>query len=417
MASTALDILHTFTTCFTSCFPTSSNPTSLRINGRSLKTLRLLGEGGFSYVYLVQEASTSSLFAVKKIRCPFGEESVSLALREVEAYKLFSDCKNIIHSIDYSVESDRSDSGAKTVYILLPYYRKGNLQDVINANLVNGTRVDERQVMHWALGVLRALDRMHHHGLPRTDSSVHNVNKARQVRLQAGGELDRAAADAADAAADEADAQRRHHSDGEEDQQPLMPSSGGIALLSNDPSAPKSYAHRDIKPANIMLDDGEPLATSILMDLGSLAPSPIHISSRSLALQVQDTAAEHSTLPYRAPELFDVKTGSAIDTKVDLWSLGCTLFAVLIGKSPFEMRSEEMGGSLNVCIEGGDWRWPDQDMKAKRGKTGVVAAPSDMWPSVGVRAVVERCLVVEPADRADVTEALNMVTEWLRPGP
>ena len=73
-------------------------------------------------------------------------------------------------------------------------------------------------------------------------------------------------------------------------------------------------------------DDGQ---TPILMDLGSLAPSPIAITSRSLALAVQDTAAEHSTMPYRAPELFDVKTGSIIDTKVDIWSLGCTLYACL----------------------------------------------------------------------------------------
>lgn len=52
--------------------------------------LRLLGEGGFSYVYLVQDTTTSELFALKKIRCPFGEESVSQALKEVEAYTLFT---------------------------------------------------------------------------------------------------------------------------------------------------------------------------------------------------------------------------------------------------------------------------------------------------------------------------------------
>jgi serine/threonine kinase 16 len=59
-------------------------------------------------------------------------------------------------------------------------------------------------------------------------------------------------------------------------------------------------------------------------------------------------------MPYRAPELFDVKTGSVIDTNVDIWSLGCTLYACLVGKSPFEMRSDETGGSLSMCILGGD---------------------------------------------------------------
>ena len=84
---------------------------------------------------------------LKKIRCPFGQESVSLALKEVEAYTLFSPHPNIIHSIDYSVETDKSDPSAKTVYILLPYYRRGNLQDMINANLVNHTKFPEKRLM------------------------------------------------------------------------------------------------------------------------------------------------------------------------------------------------------------------------------------------------------------------------------
>jgi serine/threonine protein kinase len=33
----------------------------------------------------------------------------------------------------------------------------------------------------------------------------------------------------------------------------------------------------------------------------------------------QDIAAEQSTMAYRAPELFDVKTGQTIDEKVDIW--------------------------------------------------------------------------------------------------
>ena len=103
-------------------------------------------------------------------------------------------------------------------------------------------------------------------------------------------------------------------------------------------------------------DDG---VTPVVMDLGSLSPAPTPFTNRSQALAVQDTAAEHSTMPYRAPELFDVKTDTVIDAKVDIWSLGCTLYACLVGKSPFEARSDETGGSLSLCIMGGDWRFPD----------------------------------------------------------
>lgn len=154
----------------------------------------------------------------------------------------------------------------------------------------------------------------------------------------------------------------------------------------------------------MIADDGK---TPILMDLGSLAPSPTPITSRSLALQVQDTAAEHSTMPYRAPELFDVKTGSTIDTKVDVWSLGCTLYACLVGKSPFEARSEETGGSLSLCVLGGDWRFPDE--APQRGKQKATA-PEETVSDV-VKEVVRRCLRVEPSERPDVDELMKLVEE------
>jgi len=163
-------------------------------------------------------------------------------------------------------------------------------------------------------------------------------------------------------------------------------------------------------------DDG---LTPILMDLGSLQPSPTPITSRSQALAVQDQAAEHSTMPYRAPELFDVKTGSTIDTKVDIWSLGCTLYACLVGKSPFEARSEETGGSLSLCVLGGDWRFPDEGNTQQRGKqrqgTGLQeqqsngAAREEGVISEGVKEVVRRCLKVEPSERPDVDGLITLI--------
>lgn len=161
-----------------------------------------------------------------------------------------------------------------------------------------------------------------------------------------------------------------------------------------------------------MIDDNG--QSPILMDLGSLAPSPIAITSRSLALAVQDTAAEHSTMPYRAPELFDVKTGSIIDTKVDIWSLGCTLYACLVGKSPFEARSEETGGSLSMCVLGGDWRFPDEKSGASKGKSksgeSEDASKNDT-PAISapVKDIVRRCLTVEPSERPDIDELIELM--------
>jgi serine/threonine kinase 16 len=116
-------------------------------------------------------------------------------------------------------------------------------------------------------------------------------------------------------------------------------------------------------------------------------------------------------MPYRAPELFDVKTGSVIDTKVDIWSLGCTLYACLVGKSPFEARSDETGGSLSICVLGGDWRFPDEG--PQRGKQ----KQTEETISDPVKEVVRKCLMLEPSERPDVDELIHIVEELLETMP
>ncbi|KAI5365963.1 putative serine/threonine-protein kinase, active [Septoria linicola] len=403
-----LDGLWQLGNCF-SCFP--STP-SLKINGRSFKILRLLGEGGFSYVYLVQSPGDPTLYALKKIRCPFGEESVSLALKEVEAYSLFTPHPNIIHAIDHAVESDRGgDAGSKTVYILLPYYRRGNLQDAINANLVNRARFPERRLMILFLGVCRALKAMHQYKVGGAPGGKASRRKAKNVRQEAA-QADREAEEEVTRANQSRRRSQRDADDEDEQEEPLMESEVMAAQEGVSEGQTRSYAHRDIKPGNIMIADTG--TQPILMDLGSLAPSPTPITSRAMALQVQDQAAEHSTMPYRAPELFDVKTDTVIDTKVDIWSMGCTLYACLVGKSPFEARSEETGGSLSLCVLGGDWRFPDEGAaEAKRGKQRVsdIDESSKKREDVisdSVKDVVRRCLAVEPTERPDVDELIHI---------
>ncbi|KAL2757472.1 hypothetical protein ACRALDRAFT_1068050 [Sodiomyces alcalophilus JCM 7366] len=397
MAQVLLDIFYSLGNCI-NCFPGS--PT-LKINGRNFKILRLLGEGGFSYVYLVQDTATESLYALKKIRCPFGAESVAQAMKEVEAYRLFANTPGIIHAVDHAVATERGgEPGAKTVYVLLPYFKRGNLQDMINANAVNHTHFPERRLMLLFLGVCRALKSMHQY---RARPAV----AMERMEMGHGDEHDQGRGPRRAAVPDDQDEGAQ--------QRPLMEAEDRPAAGEH-----RSYAHRDIKPGNIMIsDDG---AAPILMDLGSVAASPLPITSHSLAIQTQDTAAEHSTMPYRAPELFDVQTGSVIDTKVDIWSLGCTLYACLVGKSPFEARSDETGGTLSLCILGGDWRFPDEGLQRtgtggiNKGKARAVDAAAGANGSAGhppisdpVRDVVRRCLRVEPDERPDIDELIDIV--------
>lgn len=108
-------------------------------------------------VYLAQDLASGRLFALKKIRCPLGSDSVRAALKEVEglsavlwirflayllltlvddivAYKRFRH-PNIIRCLDSCVVQDPQEEG-KVIYLFLPYYKNATVQHVISANAV-----------------------------------------------------------------------------------------------------------------------------------------------------------------------------------------------------------------------------------------------------------------------------------------
>ncbi|XP_058227646.1 uncharacterized protein LOC131336044 isoform X2 [Rhododendron vialii] len=119
------------------------------------------------------------------------------------------------------------------------------------------------------------------------------------------------------------------------------------------------YAHNDVKPSNVLITNrkGQPPLT-ILMDFGSARPARKQIRSRTEALQLQEWASEHCSAPFRAPELWDCQSHADIDERTDIWSLGCTLFAIMYGVSPFEYALGESGGSLQLAIVNGQLKWP-----------------------------------------------------------
>lgn len=344
-----MDFLLRLATKCLPCFPDLLQP-GLTLNGTRYRIVRLLGEGGFSYVYLVSQRNNPAiLYAVKKIRCPYGSSDATFgnAMREIASYHRFAAVQTpyIVHTIDEAVVSE--PDGSRTFYVVLPYFER-LLQDVINANVLGNTSMDEAEVLRVFVGVLRGVQAMH------------------KYKGVGGNESD----DASDAAA------------------------GDALLDSLDESALPTellelcpYAHHDIKPANVMLlAEGLP----VLVDLGSCSKARVTVHTRQQALALTDFAQEHCTLPYRAPELLDVATNAEISEKTDIWSLGCLLYACCYGFSPFEKLEIDQGANLNVAIAQGRYEIPETP---------------EFSPEL--LDLVKSCLKLDPAERPSVDELLD----------
>jgi len=116
----------------------------------------------------------------------------------------------------------------------------------------------------------------------------------------------------------------------------------------------KGLAHRDIKPHNILLfKDVDGIERALVMDLGSTGALKVELKDRRAAMELQDECNSKCSPPYRAPELHDPNPGCLIDGRVDVFSLGATLYALAYGYNPFEhpKRGFEKLALLNGNVE------------------------------------------------------------------
>ena len=87
----------------------------------------------------------------------------------------------------------------------------------------------------------------------------------------------------------------------------------------------RNVVHRDIKPANFLLSGPSgPTERVLLADFG------IARALDDIGLTV--TGAVMATVAYAAPE---VLAGQPFDRRADIYSLGCSMFRMLTGQTPF----------------------------------------------------------------------------------
>lgn len=330
MLSKALSMLSTAL-----CYPLAfmcrrvASGTTYDINGKDYRMSGLLGEGGFSFVYLVT-GNSGQTFAMKKILAQT-KELLDGGLQEIKMLQTFRH-RNVMRLVDSVVRDVPNRDGVKDILILLPIYRRGTFQDVLqkmeSGEELQKTFYTEMAALEVFRGVCDGLMQFHDH-------------------------------------------------------------------------AAGALAHNDLKPANVLIaDDGAP----VLMDFGSVRAARRTISTRREALELQEFASINCTPPYRAPELFDPPSQCEIDERVDMWSAGCLLYALLCGRSPFEAAPGQMGGSVAMAAMSGK---VDFEKRERQGQGTM---------SVEMRELISSMIELDPKIRVSVHEAAKRCQELIGGG-
>lgn len=352
------------------CYPIWDHSNSyITVNGREYRLGRLLNENilYFTYMVTVQDASNSVLtgqnfdttrLVLKQIICPFGNiESVSDALTEIGNYKSYNS-KYIIKYVDSEVL--QSNDGSKTVMILLPYYPRGSLKDLININILNGASgMSEKEIIRLMIGICKGLLLLHD---PTTREEFQDGDDETRSVLM---EVDRDATSY------------------------LVDTPLEMGLLSSSNNRCGSFIHLNIEPSSILLSNED---TPIISQLVSIYSDDLVLRSDVDVSRFKEWVSSHCNTYYTAPEVINIKKNSMIDCSVDIWSLGCILYTLMFGISPFDREEQINGMSLQHNIS-----------------NGLYSIPQDTSYSQKLVNVIKSCLKVDSILRPTTNELLTQL--------
>lgn len=145
--------------------------------------------------------------------------------------------------------------------------------------------------------------------------------------------------------------------------------------------------HRDLKPSNIICARGTFLDIVKVTDFGiaTLTDAFFAEEAKSGELTKSTAGTIKGAIPYMSPEMLFRQPGDHPDKPSDIWSLGAMMFRILTGDYPFGVG---MFVPVNVTT-GNRAPWPDFMLAKAQFRT----LASEL------QAIVESCLVVDPASR------------------
>ena len=145
--------------------------------------------------------------------------------------------------------------------------------------------------------------------------------------------------------------------------------------------------HRDVKPANLLVDR---LGTVKVLDLG--LARLMRDDNDKLTKQYNENAIL-GTADYLAPE--QAQDSHQVDIRADVYSLGCTFYFLLTGRTPFE------GGNVLDKLR---WHQMRQPQSVRRLRPDVPET---------LAAVVEKMMAKDPAQRYQTPwDVVKDLTPW-----
>jgi serine/threonine protein kinase/Tfp pilus assembly protein PilF len=156
----------------------------------------------------------------------------------------------------------------------------------------------------------------------------------------------------------------------------------GLALAHD-----RNIVHRDVKPSNIYMVDDESQVKILDFGLAKLLASDESVNSISLT----QTGQTIGTPSYMSPEQC---TGFPLDSRSDLYSVGCVMFEMLTGKRAFEGRNlfETMSQQINIDVS-------------------FEAAGAAQTVPVDLQLVVMKALAKNPQERYQTAKELDAALE------
>ena len=181
----------------------------------------------------------------------------------------------------------------------------------------------------------------------------------------------------------------------------------------------KGVIHRDLKPSNVLVtfEGGKPIPKVIDFGIAKAIEEPL--TEKTILTNFHSFIG---TPAYTSPEQAEM-TGSNVDTRSDIYSLGVLLYELLTGVTPFDAKELLLSGldGMRPMIKDVEPPTPSTRLRSSTPGSGAI----QLWTSIDkdLDSIVMKCLEKDPARRyataqelpADLDRYLNHEAVLARP--